>query len=297
MISSEGEVEYWYKSVVGSRATCRATQERRAEGSDLAEILQHRVDHLKGLVDLLADLGTGENDLAAHEDEKHNLRLDHAIDETREQLGLVRTEVVMLGSKTLETDGELDIARADNVLDLEVGKLGVEAKFLDDAGVLARGKLGVILGLGTSDNHLARGKDEGRGLGLTNTHDDGSETLGVVLGIAGVKSDRLEIKTAIKIDRRDDVLEGGRQATASRSCTRRGSRSRGSHPSTVRGLTTLLTTIDRISLVGHGGRGKLASRAGERERAMRSESLGLRSVGGMGLNCLHDCELVEIEIS
>lgn len=37
----------------------------------LAEVGQHRVDHLEGLVDLLANLGSSEDDLARNEDEKH----------------------------------------------------------------------------------------------------------------------------------------------------------------------------------------------------------------------------------
>ena len=143
--------------------------------------LQHRVDHFEGLVDLLTHFRAGEDDLTADEDQEHNLGLDHAVDETREQLGLVRAEVVMLGSKTLETDGELDVARTDDVLDLEVRELGVEAELLDDTSVLARRKLRVIFGLGTGDNHLARGEDQGGGLGLADTHDNRSKTLGVIL--------------------------------------------------------------------------------------------------------------------
>jgi hypothetical protein len=186
--------------------------------------LQHRVDHLKSLVDLLANFGTSQDNLAADEDEEHNLWLDHAVNETREQLRLVGTEVVMLGRKTFEADGELDVARSDNVLDLEIGELGVEAELLDDAGVLARGKLRVILRLGASDNHLAAREDKCGGLRLTNTHDDSRETLRVVLScgqtwpanarskelvtylsISSMKGDGLEIQTAIEIDRSHDV--------------------------------------------------------------------------------------------
>jgi hypothetical protein len=87
----------------------------------------------------------------------------------------------MFRGKTFETNGELDVARADNVLDLEVGELGIETKLLDDSGILARGKLGVILRFCASDYHLAAGKDQCCSLGLTNTHDDSGETLGVVL--------------------------------------------------------------------------------------------------------------------
>lgn len=84
-------------------------------------------------------------------------------------------------SKTLETNGKLNVARADNVLDLEVGELGVETEFLDDTRILARGKLRVILRLGTSDDHLAGREDQGSGLRLADTHDDSGKTLRVWL--------------------------------------------------------------------------------------------------------------------
>lgn len=143
----------------------------------MVQTLQHRIDKLKGLIDLLTDLGTGENNLARDEDQQHDLGFHHAVDETREQLRLVRAEVVMLGSKTFKSDGKLDVARANDVLDLEIGKLGIETKLLNDTSVLAASKLAIVFTLGTGHDHLARGKDEGGGLGLANTHDDGRETL------------------------------------------------------------------------------------------------------------------------
>ena len=57
--------------------------------SCLAEVREHRVDELEGLVDLLADFGASKHDLARDEDEQHNLRLHHPVDETRKQLRLV----------------------------------------------------------------------------------------------------------------------------------------------------------------------------------------------------------------
>lgn len=54
----------------------------------LAEVRENRVNELKGLVDLLADFGTGEDDLSRHEDEQHNLGLHHTVDETGEEFGL-----------------------------------------------------------------------------------------------------------------------------------------------------------------------------------------------------------------
>ena len=135
----------------------------------------------------------------------HTLRLDHAVNKTREQLGFVRAEVVMLRGETFEADRELHVAGSDDVLDLEVGELGVEAKLLDDPSILARSKLGIGLGLGTSHDHLTAGKDQSRCLGLANSHDDSGETLGVVLRISRVQGDRLQVQTARQVDRGDDV--------------------------------------------------------------------------------------------
>jgi len=122
--------------------------------SDFLEILKHRIYHFESLVNLLANLGTSQDDLAADEDQEHNLGLDHAVNKTREQLRLVRTEIVMARSQTLQTDGKLDITGSDDVLNLEVGELGVETELLDNASILSRRQLGIIFGFGTSNNHL-----------------------------------------------------------------------------------------------------------------------------------------------
>ena len=92
-------------------------------------------------------------------------------------LRLVAAELSVAIRKTLQTNRELDVARADDVLNLELGELCVEAELLDDTRVLARGEARVVLRLCTSDDHLAGGEDESRGLGLADTHDDGGETL------------------------------------------------------------------------------------------------------------------------
>ena len=107
--------------------------------------LQHRVDHLESVVDLLADLGTCQDDLPTHKDQKYDLRPNHAIDQAREQFRFIRTEIVMATSQTLQANGEFDVAGADNILDLEVGKLRVESKLLNNARVFARGQLRIIL--------------------------------------------------------------------------------------------------------------------------------------------------------
>ena len=136
-----------------------------------------RVDCLKRLINLLANLCASEDNFATDEDQQDDLRFDHAIDETREQLRLIRAKRMMFGCKTFETDGEFDVAGADDVLNLEVGEFGIEPKLLDDASVFARCKLRIIFRLCTRHHHLARGEDESCRLGVSNTHDDGSESL------------------------------------------------------------------------------------------------------------------------
>ena len=174
----------------------------------LAEVREHRVDELKGLVDFLAYLGTSEDDLARDEDEQHNLRFHHTVDQTREEFGLVGAEHVVATCQTLKTNRELDVARADDVLDLEVRELGIEAELLDDTRILAASKLAVIFGFRTSNNHLAGSEDQRGRLGLTDTHDDGSETLRVVLSVTCMQGDRLEVEPAVEIHCSDDVPIG-----------------------------------------------------------------------------------------
>ena len=82
--------------------------------------MTYRVNEFEGLVDLLSHFGSGKDNLAGDEDEQDDLRLHHTIDETGEEFRLVGAEHVMAASKTLQSDGELDVARANNVLNLEV---------------------------------------------------------------------------------------------------------------------------------------------------------------------------------
>jgi len=51
---------------------------------NLLEILKDRVNHLERLVNLFANLRTGEDYFATDEDEENDLGLDHAVDKTRE---------------------------------------------------------------------------------------------------------------------------------------------------------------------------------------------------------------------
>lgn len=206
---------------------------------DFPEILKHRVDHLESLVNLFSHFGTCQDNLARYKDEQHNLGLDHAINQTGEQLRLIGAKVVVTRSKTFETDRKLDVAGADNVLNLEIRELGVEAELLDDTGIFARGQLGIVFRLGTSDNHLAGREDEGSCLGLTNTHNDGGKTLWVVFGVSCVQSDRLQVQSTVEVDGSHDVLQSGRNATGALGSCRRCGGSCRSHPVPICSLLTV----------------------------------------------------------
>ena len=140
-------------------------------------------------------LCTREDNLARDEDEQDDLGLDHTVDETREQLrepcqpldsiqpnaathlGLVTAELPVAVREALQTNGELHVATADDVLDLEFRELGIEAELLDDPCIFARRQPRVVLALRTSDDHLARREDQSGCLRITDTHDNRGETL------------------------------------------------------------------------------------------------------------------------
>lgn len=138
---------------------------------------EHRVDRLECLIDFFANFRTSEDDLPADEDQQNDLRFVHAVDKTGEQFGLVGAEVVMAASQSFEADGELDVARANDILNLEVREFGIEPEFLDDASVFTRGKFGIVFRLCASDDHLAGGKDKSGRLRVTDAHYNSCETL------------------------------------------------------------------------------------------------------------------------
>lgn len=191
---------------------------------------KHGIDQFEGLVNFFTHFGASQDNFAGDEDQEDNLGLHHSVDQTGEEFGLIRAKVVMARRQTLQANGELDVTRTDDVLDLEVGELGIETKLLDNTRILARRELRVILRLGTGNDHFAGSEDQRRGLGLTDTHDNCCETLRerkkdssatlypdaiisgkcgiylwIVLSIARMQRDSLQIQTTVEVDGRDDV--------------------------------------------------------------------------------------------
>ena len=73
----------------------------------LPELCEHRVDVLECLVDVIAVLAASQHDLSGDENQQHDLRHLHTVDQTREQLGLVLSEVPVGPRETLEADGDV----------------------------------------------------------------------------------------------------------------------------------------------------------------------------------------------
>lgn len=134
--------------------------------------------------------------------------------------------------QTFKPDREPDVARSNNILDLKLSELGLKAQLLNDSSVLATGQATVVLRLGSSYDHFARGENECRRLGLTNAHDDGGESLcrlsrvsdfdqcvtataplwhpannhlGIVLSVASVQRNSFQVKTNVEINRGDNI--------------------------------------------------------------------------------------------
>lgn len=94
-------------------------------------------------------------------------------------LWFITTEMTMGEGQTLKADGELNIARTDHVLYLELIEGSFKAQFLDDTGIFAGCQSCVVFALRSSDNHLATCEDQSSRLGLTDSHDDSGKSLDI----------------------------------------------------------------------------------------------------------------------
>jgi hypothetical protein len=92
-------------------------------------------------------------------------------------LRLITAELPVTVGKALETNRELNIAAAHDVLNFKFGELRVEAKLLDNARVLARRQARIIFAFRAGDDHLSRSEDQRGCFGVANPHDDCSKAL------------------------------------------------------------------------------------------------------------------------
>ncbi len=66
-------------------------------------------------------------------------------------------------------------------MDLEVMIVDLESHSLNDFGILTTGEFTVFFGLGPGDDHFSTAKNEACGFGVTESHDNCSKAVGVVL--------------------------------------------------------------------------------------------------------------------
>ena len=96
----------------------------------------------------------------------------------------------------LQPNGEPNIYRADDVLDLKIDVTRrLESHPLQDVRDLLRREAGIVTALRARDDELPGREDEGGRPGLAKAHDHGGEATGVELGVAAAEGDLLQIET------------------------------------------------------------------------------------------------------
>mmetsp|Transcript_24452 Transcript_24452/g.53555 ORF Transcript_24452/g.53555 Transcript_24452/m.53555 type:complete len:298 (+) Transcript_24452:193-1086(+) len=173
----------------------------------LFEFHQHRIEFRQGTGQVRFLLGPGDDDFSGHKHQKHHPWTDQPVDQARKQFRLVRGKPAVRVHQTLQAYRKPAIGRPDNVLDLEIHQLlRLETDALDDVVELFAGQRGVVRGLDARDAYLAGGKNQGRGPGFPQPHDDGAEPPRVELGVAALEGDLFQVQPDAEIGRRGNVL-------------------------------------------------------------------------------------------
>ena len=155
------------------------------------------------------------HNLSANKYEEDDPRTDQAVDQSGEQLRLKAAKGAVGVDQPLQADGEANVGRPDNVLDLEIDvRLRLESHPLDDVGELARRQGRIVRRLRPRHAHLARREDEGRGARLPEAHDDGREAPGVELGVPTLERDLLQVEADAEVARAGHVLDADEAGTA-----------------------------------------------------------------------------------
>ncbi len=92
----------------------------------LLKLIQHTIDLIEPVVDLLTRFRSRKDYLPAGKYKEHDLRLHHPVYQAGENLRLVSGELCVLRTiQPLQGDGELNVAGADYVLDFEFLELDI----------------------------------------------------------------------------------------------------------------------------------------------------------------------------
>lgn len=175
-------------------------------------MLEYRVDLSPGLVKLISRLSSSDNNLAFRKNQEHDLvgqplLLIHLVHKPGEGFRLIRGKVAMRFMKPLQPNQHLAIAAPHDVLDLPFLEFGLEPLLLHDASEFPGSQLGVVFRLGAGHDHATRRKDQGGGTWIADADDYGGEALFVVLSVARLAGEKVEVDSAAKIEGGDDVLQ------------------------------------------------------------------------------------------
>ena len=103
----------------------------------LSVLTDNRINVTEGCVNFLSVLGSSENEFARDKNENDNARLDHSKDQTREKFGFVCGKIAMDKCERFQANMKANIAATNHILNLEIGKLCLEAQLLNDTGILS----------------------------------------------------------------------------------------------------------------------------------------------------------------
>lgn len=117
------------------------------------ELTEYWINSLESSINFFTNFGSRQDDLAGDEDQKDNLGIDHAINQTRKQFRFIlsmsvqysmrrrrrsyRREHAMTVCQPFKTNGEFDVATSHDILNLEIHEFRIEAEFLDDSSILS----------------------------------------------------------------------------------------------------------------------------------------------------------------
>lgn len=176
------------------------------------EMFEYGIDLSPRLVELIPCLSSCDNYLAFRKDQEHDLvgqsfLLIHLIHKPGEGLRLIRRIIAMRFMQPLQPNQHLAVAAPHDVLDLPFLELGLEPLLLHDASEFPGCQLGVVFRLGAGDDDATRREDQGRGSGIADADDYGGEALFVVLGVARLAGENVEVDSAAKVEGGNDVLQ------------------------------------------------------------------------------------------
>lgn len=134
------------------------------------------------------------------------------INQTWESIGVEIAKHLMLTLKqSFELDFEVDRARTNHVLHLEVRQPHVVSNFLNSLGILLGRIETQLFAFGASDHHFPCFENQGRRSGgLFHSHDHSRKTFGVVFSISALECNVFQVQLTPQIRSRNEVLEFGR---------------------------------------------------------------------------------------